>query len=313
MSSWKSAGWTLVSALALTCAARAVSAAEVRNQMLVSTAWLAENLQRPELVVLHVAHERSGYDAAHIPGARFVAVREVAVERGTTNELPPVEDLVALVRRLGIDQDSRIVIYEEGAGMRAARLYWALDYLGLGDNAALLDGQWKKWQAEQRPMTAAAPEVRPSRYVPRLRPEVVVGFGTMRDLSAAKAKMAELPLAMVDARPSSQYTGEEAYEGERAGHIPGAASLFWMRTLVSEQNPVLRPAEEIRELYRQAGAEAGHLVITYCHSGFQASHAYFTARYLGYDVRMYDGSIIEWSAQADAPLVQAAETKRWVK
>ena len=299
--------------LLLAVAVCSLSARSVRSDMVVSTEWLAKNLERPELVVLHVAGARSGYDEGHIPGARFTSVRDVAVERGTTNELPPVEDLVAWVRRLGMNERSRIVIYDEGAGMRAARVYWVLDYLGLGDNAALLDGQWKKWKAEKRPAATSAPEVKPSSYAPRLRPEVLAGYATVRDLSAAKAKMAELPLAILDARPPAQYTGEEVMEGERAGHIPGAESLYWMKTLVSDQNPVLRPAGEIRELYQQAGVEPGELVITYCHSGFQAAHTYFTARYLGYDARMYDGSIIEWSARPDAPLVQTVETTRRIK
>lgn len=286
---------------------------DLRSDMLVTTEWLATNLERPELVVLHVANNRSAYDEGHIPGAQFVATRDVAVDRSTTNELPPVEDLVGWVRRLGIDERSRIVIYDEGAGMRAARVYWVLDYLGLGDNAALLDGHWKKWKAENRAATAAAPEVKASRYVPRLRLQVLAGYATVRDLSAAKAKMAELPLALLDTRPPAQYTGEEVVEGERAGHIPAAESLYWMKTLVSAENPVLRPAAEIRELYQQAGVGPGELVVTYCHSGFQAAHAYFTARYLGFDARMYDGSIVEWSARPDAPLLQTVETSRRIK
>ena len=110
-----------------------------RRDMLVSTAWLWQRLGDRHVVVAHVGKNRTVYDAGHVPGARFVAWMDVAVTRdGLPNQLPPLADLVALVRRLGIAQDDRVVLYDEEGGLWAARVYVALDYVGLGDRVALL-------------------------------------------------------------------------------------------------------------------------------------------------------------------------------
>lgn len=278
--------------LSLLIPAEAGPKPEVRSDMLVSTAALEAKLSDPWLVVLHVGRDRKQYDAGHIPGARYVAPMELMVGReGLTNELPPLDDLAALVRRLGISQRSRIVIYGEDAGLLAARAYVTLDYLGLGKRAALLDGHLPKWKAEGRKLTQDEPKVAPSDFTPRARPELVVGEAEVRKLSAARSA------AIIDARPEDEYAGQKAGDGvARAGHIPGAASVFWKKNVVSDENPVMRPAEELRAMYAAAGAKPGGVVVTYCRSGVQASHAYFTAKYLGYDARLYDGSFLEWSA-----------------
>jgi thiosulfate/3-mercaptopyruvate sulfurtransferase len=282
---------------------RVGGAAGVRADMLVSTASLGERLGREDLVVLHVAAQRDGYDSGHIPGARFVAVSELAVPRaGVPNEFPSLDDLTALARRLGIDERSRVVCYDEAAGLLAARAYVALDVLGLGDRAALLDGHLQAWRAEGRPLETAAPAVTPSSFAPRPRPGLVVPLAEMRDL-AARAAGPGAPIALLDARPEAQFTGAEAGEGvRRPGHIPGAANLFWMKALEGPDRPVLRSPEELRRQFADAGIVAGDEVVTYCRTGMQAAHSYFVARYLGHDVRLYDGSFIEWSAVPGAPV-----------
>jgi thiosulfate/3-mercaptopyruvate sulfurtransferase len=281
----------------------------LRRNLLVSADWLARHLDAPRVAVLHVAPTREGYDAGHIPGARYVSMRDIAVDRrGVDNEIPPLADLVAFARRLGLTDTTRIVIYGEDAGLWAARAFVVLDYLGLGDQAALLDGQLPAWRAGGRALTTEVPAVTPSSFVPRLRPEVIVTLDAMRDLDGAAGLGPESGVAIIDARPASHYTGTDAAEGiARPGHIPGAASLYWMKTVVSKENPVLRPPAELRDLFSAAGARPGDVVVTYCRSGIQASYDYFVARYLGYDARLYDGSFSEWSAQTDTPVATGAE------
>lgn len=293
-------------ALMLLVSLAAEAAPKVRKQMIVSTAELAKRLGKPGVVVLHVG-KKENYDKEHIASARFVQMKDVAVERnGIPNELPPMADLVALVRRLGISANDRVVIYSEDAGLQAARVYVALDYVGLGDRAALLDGQLAKWKAEKRPLTAEVPSVQASQYTPRPRTEAIVELKPMRDLSWAAAK-ANAPVAIVDARPEKQFTGEEAGDGiARGGHIPGSKSLFWMHAVKSAEDPVLKPVNELRQMWEKTGARAGEDVITYCRTGVQASHAYFVAKYLGYDVRMYDGSFLEWSTAKDTEVETGA-------
>jgi thiosulfate/3-mercaptopyruvate sulfurtransferase len=117
--------------------------------MLVQTSWLAAHLADKNLVILHVGTDRNSYDAAHIPGARFLALSEIAVSRnGIPNELPPVNDLKATFERLGVGDHSRVVLYGDMLGLFATRAYFTLDYLGHGSSAALLDGGLEKWSRE---------------------------------------------------------------------------------------------------------------------------------------------------------------------
>jgi thiosulfate/3-mercaptopyruvate sulfurtransferase len=281
----------------------------LQRDLLVDGDWLERHLGRPDLVVLHVDITREGYDAGHIPGAQFVGFRELAVDRrGITNEVPPLPDLIATARRVGIDGTKRIVVYDEHAGLYAARAFVVLDYLGLGGHAALLDGQLAAWRAAKRPITTEVAAVTPSGFVPRPRPEVIVGLDAMRDLSAAATLGGPAAgVAILDARPEAQYDGSEPGDDiVRGGHIPGAATMYWMKTVVGKDDPVLRPPDALRALLAAAGVAPGDTVVTYCRSGVQASYAYFVARYLGYDARLYDGSYSEWSMQPDTQVIGPA-------
>src|SRR5258706_12609100 len=119
-----------------------LSAAAVKSDMLVSTEWLTGHLSDPKVVVLHVAANRTAYDAGHVPGARFVAQSELVVTRdGIPNELPPAADLKALFERLGVSDSSRIILYADGSMIPAARAYFTVNYLWHGEQTALLDGR----------------------------------------------------------------------------------------------------------------------------------------------------------------------------
>lgn len=281
----------------------------VRSEMIVSTAWLAAHLNDPKVVILHVARARTHYDEGHIPGARFAGWDEITATRdGVPNELAPVADLQKLFERLGIGDDARIVLYGDNSGLSAARAYFTLDYLGHGGRATLLDGGLEKWKAEHRSITTDLAEPRPARFTPRLRPSTVTNLDVVRDLSWTATNVTSPSAVLIDARPVDEYTGTKPGEGvSRGGHIPGAASVFWMQNVVSKENPALRSAAELRRLYEEAGVRQGRTIVTYCRTGGQASHAYFTVKYLGYDVVMYDGSFFEWSNAEGAPVVSGRE------
>lgn len=264
------------------------SADSVRSEMLVSTDWLAQRLNDPELVVLCVAASPDFYSKGHIPGARLISLGDLVTTRnGIPNELPRVEKLQEVFAKAGVTNNARIVLYGERQGLLAARTYFTLDYLGLADRAALLDGGLEKWRAEKRPESVDIPKVTPQPLKVTIHPEVLV--------NAQEVEKALNQRALIDARPRDEFTGEKLSEDvSQAGHIPGASSLYWMNNLVSKENPVLRPPDELRKLYAQAGAHNGDM-ITYCRTGMQSSFDYFVAKYLGYNVAMYDGSFIEWS------------------
>ena len=283
----------------------------VRSEMIVSTAWLAGHLNDPKVVILHVARARAHYDEGHIPGARFGGWDEITATRdGVPNELAPVADLQKLFERLGIGDDARIVLYGDNSGLAAARAYFTLDYLGHGERAALLDGGLEKWKAERRAISTDLVEPKTSRFMPRVRASAVTNLDVVRDLSWTATNLTSPSVVLIDARPVDEYTGAKPGDGvPRGGHIPGAANVFWMQNVVSRENPALRSAAELRRLYEEAGVQHGRTIMTYCRTGGQASHAYFTLKYLGYDVVMYDGSFFEWSNTEGAPIVAGAKRK----
>ena len=183
------------------------------------------------------------------------------------------------------------------------RVFVALDYLGLAERAALLDGQWAAWQAEKRPATAEVRTVAASRVVPRVRSERIASRAAVAELSLAATSTPDARVALVDARPQAQFDGSEQSDGvPRPGHIPGAVAAFWKEDLQSGAVPRLRPAAELRTRYAALGLAPDDVVVAYCRTGVQAAHTYFVLAYLGYDVRLYDGSFADWSAAADTAI-----------
>lgn len=290
--------------LFLTFGAATALHAQKRGEMLVSTDWLAKNLKAKNLTVLHVGAQKAAYDKAHIEGARFLAWNELTATRGgIPNELPPVEDLQKLFSRLGVSNTGKIVVYGELSGLMAARAFFTLDYLGHSSRVALLDGGLEKWLAEKRPVSSAEAAFAPADFTPRVDAKTVTFLQTVRDVSWLNSQSGAKDTLLLDARPPDEFSGATPGDGvKRPGHIPGAVNLFWMDNLVSRENPVMKSRAELKKLYESKGFLTGKRVISYCRTGGQASHAYFTLKYLGYDAVMYDGSFIEWSGAADTPV-----------
>lgn len=287
------------------------AASTVRAEMLVSTEWLAKHINDSRLVVLHVARDRAHYEQGHVPGARFVAWADITATRGgVPNELPPVAALQQLFQKLGIGDEGRIVLYGDNAGLSPARAYFTLDYLGHGHRATLLDGGIEKWRSERRTTSTESTAHQSAQFTPRVSSPRVVDLDVMRDLSWTAANIDAPNVTLLDARPAEEYTGVKPGDSiTRGGHIPGAVNLFWMQHVVSRENPVLKPVAELRRLYDAAGVAPSRAVVTYCRTGGQSSHSYFVAKYLGYDVSMYDGSFFEWDKSTDAPVVSGEQRK----
>jgi thiosulfate/3-mercaptopyruvate sulfurtransferase len=275
----------------------AQATAEVNRHLLVSTDWLVAQLDDPAVVVLQVGRDEAEYRAGHIPGARFVPLGSILVERdGALNQLPEVHVLTEVFERAGVSDDSHVVVYGDLGGLAAARAFFTLEYLG-HPRVSLLDGGLEAWKAEDRPLAVEAPTVRRGSFTPRPQPERVVTAGWVRQ------RLEDPRYVLIDARPPAQYSGEEA-GGLRPGHIPGARNLFWRTALVSDDDLRLKDAQTLRAMYAAAGASPGRTVVTYCRTGMQASHAYFVSRYLGYPAVMYDGSYVDWSRRAELPVAR---------
>jgi len=275
------------------------------RDIVASTEWLASHLDSVGVSVIHVGRTDSLYRVGHIPGARFLLLSAVATTVGElTNEFPAPAQLVATFRDLGVGGSGNIVIYGDDAGILAARAWVALDLLGHGNRAAVLDGGLVKWRAENRLVETTVRTATPRPFTGQWRADRIVNASWVR------SHLRDSTVAFIDARSADQFNGAEPpcppshpacpqIPPERRGHLPGAGNVFWMNALVSAQNPVLRSMHFLHEeLWVPSGADRGPVttVATYCRTGMQASHAYFVARYIGYrDVRLYDGSFIEWA------------------
>jgi thiosulfate/3-mercaptopyruvate sulfurtransferase len=266
--------------------------------MVVSTGWLASHLRDPKLVVLAVG-DKAAYDHAHIPGAAFLAYQNLSSRLSPlTLELPPMNELAETFGALGVGNDSRIVVYIGGGGrpIQATRTYLTLDAMGLGAQASILDGGIDTWQSEGRATSSEAPAIKRATLSPCAQSDVIV------DSAYVSSNLRHRGVDIVDARAPEFYTGESTATGKRTGHIPGAVNLPFS-TFVDAQGKLL-PAATLRQMFQAAGIQKGDRVVSYCHIGLQATMVYFTARYLGFDARLYDGSWEDWSAHTEL----AAET-----
>ena len=276
--------------------AGAAAAWAANTNMLVSTSWLADHLRDPNLVILHVGTPKD-YDAGHIPGARLVQLSDISItgERGIRLELPPVEALQDAFGKLGMTDRSRIVIYPAADSVQSAtRVWFTLDYLGISDRASLLDGGLPLWKTEGRAVSteAAGPAVR-GVFAVRLKNDAVV------DAEWVRTHLTDKTVQIVDARAPEYYTGASLGVGARAGRIPGARNIPFS-TLLDEQRK-LKSADALRPMLADAGGRP-KLTAAYCHLGQQATLVYFAARYLGLDVKLYDGSYQDWSMRSELPV-----------
>lgn len=285
-------------ALALMLASLPVRAGGGRDSMIVSAAWLASHLKDTNLVLLHVG-PKEGYDAAHIPGARYVALADLSLPRAEGAlilELPPADVLDAALEKLGISDDSRIVVYfGEDWVSPTTRVYFILDSIGAGDRSSILDGGMRAWKAAGHPVTTDVAVVKTGKFTPKPRTDLVV------DAAWVKANVTKPSVAVIDARNTEFYSGATPGQDMRPGHIPGATSLPF-NSFFSDPDMRFVDREAMRKLVVAAGAAPGDTVVSYCHIGQQATVVYFAARYLGYDPKLYDGSFQDWSRRADLPV-----------
>ncbi|MDX1503500.1 MAG: sulfurtransferase [Thermoanaerobaculia bacterium] len=275
-------------------------------QPLVETAWLAEHLGDPDLRVVdatvqvklwpfpRVRSGRRGYRRGHVPGAAFADLLKISDPSAPsyTFTMPSPERFAEQMGRLGIGDGTRVVLYDARESMWAARLWWMLRTFGF-DDAAVLDGGWRAWKREGRPVSSRPCAYPAATFTPRPRPELVVGKAEVL------AAMEEETTCIVSALGRRQHRGERNEYGRR-GHIPGAKNVTaW--EILDRDTSRYRPVEELRELFRPM-LEAER-VITYCGGGVAASSDALILHLLGHrDVAVYDGGLIEWCRDRDLPL-----------
>jgi thiosulfate/3-mercaptopyruvate sulfurtransferase len=282
------------------------SRSAVRSEMLVSTAWLEKHLDDRNLIILQIGPDRAQFDSGHIRGSRFLRLDDLVEQHpNSLNELPPIADLRETFESLGVGERSRVVLVDDVGGVLAARAYFTLDYLGHGDQAALLNGGLTTWIAESRSLSKEPATVTRAEFRPRIHREILVSTAQMQRLSV-DAVDGSSGYALLDARPVAEHIGVARSESvSEVGHIAGSNSLYWRKLVGPEGNPQLLEADRLIQEFEYAGALPGKAVVTYCRTGMQSSFTYFVAKYLGYRAAMYDGSVYEWVRTSGNRLVRS--------
>ncbi|HVX30097.1 MAG TPA: sulfurtransferase [Nitrolancea sp.] len=277
---------------------------------LVETGWLADHLGDPDLRILDCTVKlgpdgavsgRADWEVAHIPGSAFADLLHDLSDPDNTRysfPFPPAEQFAAAMSRLGVGDGTRVVLYDTGANMWAARVWWMLRAYGF-DAAGVLNGGFTRWTREGRPVSNEAPKYPPGQFVARPRPELIA---TKDDVLAS---INAGDRCIINALSPDAHAGRTPPRRGRPGHITSSVNVpaSGVNSILDPETLTYRPLEEIRAKFKEVGALDKERVITYCGGGIAASSAAFALHLIGVDnVAVYDGSLSEWATDPSLPM-----------
>ncbi len=252
---------------------------------LITVAELAKKLRDKNTIIVS-CRKPADYDKVHIPGAVNVYHMELYSEPVTNGFLAPPEEIAAILGDYGISEKKSIVLYDDGSGKYAGRLYWILKYLGAPD-VKILDGQMPAWKAARKPVTSAATYIKPAVFTPRVNSSLLASTPYVK-------KLVNNPGAVIiDARSPEEYagTGETTL---RPGHIPSAVNIEYKKMLTPDGK--LKSPEELKKLFTAKGITPDKEIVAYCKTSVRAGIVFFALKsVLNYPkVRVYDKAFLGW-------------------
>ncbi|MES2608613.1 MAG: sulfurtransferase [Pseudomonadota bacterium] len=274
---------------------------------LVSTEWLAQNLDNTQVRIVEVSVNPGLYERSHVPGAVNFSWHQDLNDK-VRRDIVGKEAFEALLSKAGVTPETTVVLYGDTNNWFAAWGAWVFDIYGV-KNVKLLDGGRKKWEAENQPQSNRVPELTATSYKvtqvnTQLRARLADALAAAEGKSNAK---------LVDIRSADEYTGKifaPAGVPElsiRAGHIPGAANVPWGQAV--KEDGTFKSADDLKKLYANVGIDGSKPVITYCRIGERSSHTWFAlSKILGYSVKNYDGSWTEYGNAVGVPINNPAGT-----
>jgi thiosulfate/3-mercaptopyruvate sulfurtransferase len=283
----------LPSLLIFACSRQDITLDDYPNSgLLVSAAQLSEALESSNIFLIDARAETGD---TLIPGAiHFAAISELTdPDHPVASFLIPAETFQEKMRAIGLNNNDRVVIYDEGNALASARLFYAMEYYGFS-NASILNGGIQAWLDQDLPITDTPSARETGNFSGR------IDESRSCDITYVMEAAGNPNTIIFDARSEDEYTGTDV-RSERGGHIPNAVNLEWSRVLEPEGIPFFLPAQQIQDKYTSLGITPDKEVIPHCHTNVRGSHAYFTLRLMGYDsVRPYEGSWAEYGNNPDA-------------
>ncbi len=275
--------------------------ADYAKDVLVDTQWVEDHLGDRSVRIVEVDENPALYAEAHIPGAIGFDWKTDLQDQVKRDFLGP-EEFGRLFGSRGMSNDHTVVLYGDRNNWFAAYTYWYLKYYG-HDAVKLVNGPREKWISEGRPVSTDVPSYEPASFTAQ------TGDDSIRAKRDEVLDALEAKTRLVDVRSPQEYSGEliamAGYENEgaqRAGHIPGAASVPWAQAV--QEDGTFKSADDLRELYTEKGVLGGKDIIAYCRIGERSAHTWFVLHELlgEDDVKNYDGSWTEWGNLVNVPI-----------